>query len=250
MGRLVFSCLAALSLAGPALAQQSAQQPYAPVRVSIGDLGIRDPSFVAFRDRMREIIRSRDRARWRGAVSPQFRFLKDLGGGFDKRKSAVQNAEDAMRFDSVGEDGKPDRNAGWKTLEAFFARPFGHSDIAQRSLCAPARPRYNEKAFEALLKRTDTSALGDWEAIGPNVNVHAAPRHTSPVIEQTGLIFIRTEHRQSDGALRGWKRVVTPSGKPGFIREDSISSIFEAQLCAAKNNRGEWRIVYWVGGGD
>jgi hypothetical protein len=199
---------------------------------------------------MREIVRARDRARWRAVISPQFRYLKDRGCGFDKRKTPVQNAEHAMRFDAVGEDGKPDRNAGWKTLETFFAQPFGYSDIAQRSLCAPARPRYDREGFEALLKKTDTSALGDWEAIGPNTNIYAAPRHTAPVIERTGLIFIRTEHAPADGVIRGWRRVVTPSGKAGFIREDAAASIFEAQLCIAKNNRGEWRVVSWVGGGD
>jgi hypothetical protein len=235
---------------GASLSQQAEMQPYTPVRITITDLGVRDPSFVAFRDRMREIIRARDRAVWRRYISPQLRFARDFGGIYDKRKTAVQNLERALHFDVVDENGKIDRSSGWKTLEELFSKPFGHSEAAQRSLCAPARPRYDEKAFEQLLQATRTDALGDWDAIGPDVNVHVEPRHTSPVIERTGLIFIRTIFREADGRLEHWRRVVTPSGKTGFIRLDSSASIFNAQLCVAKNNRGEWRIVYWVGGGD
>lgn len=250
MNGLPASCLMLALLAGAALAQHAPHRPYAPVRVSIEDLGARDPTFAAFRDRMREIINARDRARWRATISPQFRFLKDLGGSFDPRKTPAENAEYAMGFSAVGADGKPDRHAGWKTLAALFEMPFGHSAVAQRALCAPARPRFDERAFERLLAQTETSAPGDWEAIGPNVNVYAAPRHTSPVIERTGLIFIRIDHWQGDDAIGAWRRVVTPAGKPGFIRENAIASIYAAQLCVAKNNRGEWRVISWVGGGD
>jgi len=78
--------------------------------------------------------------------------------------------------------------------------------------------------------------------------VRAVPQANGPVIEKLGSVFVRiaTENTSNPPTFL---RVVTPSGKTGFVSVDSVAPIGNDQLCYVKE-AGDWKIGGYVGAGD
>src|SRR6202011_393593 len=112
-------------------------------------------------------------------------------------------------------------------------------------MCGPAGPQIDGQAFEALLKRTGTDP-GDWAfPLAPNLEVRSAAQPNAPVIEKLGLHLIRVIAEPQPANAQTpptFVRVVTPSGKTGFVAIDGISPIGFDQLCYVKDASG-WKIT-------
>ena len=118
----------------------------------------------------------------------------------------------------------------------------------KNAVCAPADPAFDSKAFNDLLASTKTD-VGDWGyPVSADVEVRATPQANAPVIEKLGSVFVRIATENTSNAPT-FLRVVTPSGKTGFVSVDSVAPIGNDQLCYVKE-AGDWKIGGYIGAGD
>ena len=167
-------------------------------------------------------------------VGQGFFWIGEKGDRADKRRSGVDNLAAALGLNN--KDG-----AGWDMLASFADDPTGApSPDRKDAICAPADPAFDSKAFNDLLAATKTD-VGEWGyPVSADVDVHATPQANSPVIEKLSLVFVRIV---TEGAsnVPTFLRVVTPSGKTGFVSVDSVAPIGNDQLCYVKD-AGGWKI--------
>ena len=171
-----------------------------------------------------------------------------MGGQGDKankKKSGIDNLAAALGLD--GKDG-----SGWQALTEI-ANEATLEAIPDRKgvMCAPASPTYDEKAAEQLAKATGTEP-SDWGYTEkPGVEVRSAAQPNAPVIERLGMHLVRVlpEQPATNGAAQqqpAFMRVVTPSGKTGFVPADTIAPLGTDQICY-RNDAGAWKIVGYAG---
>lgn len=161
----LISVLATLLIASSALGQNQprVQQPppptkpgpYKPVAIS-PPKAISETTFEAFRKQINEAAQRKDReALTKLVIGQGFFWLGEKGDRADKRKSGVDNLAAALGLNS--KDG-----AGWDMLASFAEDPTG-SPLPEHkgTLCAPADPTFDGKAFNDLMQATQTDP-GDW----------------------------------------------------------------------------------------
>jgi len=137
-----------------------------------------------------------------------------------------------------------DRYALWMGNEATLEPVPDRKGV----MCSPAPPTFDEKAAQQNAKATGTD-VGDWGfPIAGSIDVHAAAQANSAVIEKLGSILVRV---MPEGPPPGasFVRVVTPSGKVGYVRDDAIGSLDLDQLCYIKDAAG-WKIGGYAGGAN
>jgi hypothetical protein len=254
--RLVFPITLAWLLAGPALATapalaatpaKSKHAPYQPVAVTL-PAASDDAGFVAFRHSLIKVAKARvysDLARL--VVRRGFFWDRDFGGAFDPAKSGVENLAVAVGLEA--------RNgAGWGTLAAFAAEVTTKPEPSRPGVvCSPGQPTFSEPEFDRLLDLTGTAG-SDWHYPRGNATaVYAAPRVDSTVIETLGLYFVRVL-REGTGAVGGnvavWQRVLTPTGKIGFVDRTVLLGLEPRRLCYRKDVTGLWQIGGYISGGE
>ena len=200
-----------------------------------------DPSYEAFRKQLADVAKRKDRAGLAKLVVAQGFFWETEGGDkADKKKSAIANLEQVMGGFS-GADAQ-----GWDALAQAAEDPTlealpDHAGV----MCGPAGPQIDGQAFEALVKATATEP-GDWAfPVAPDLEVRSAAQPNAPVIEKLGLHLIRVIAEATPANAQTqpmFARVVTPSGKTGFVAMDGISPIGFDQLCYVKDASG-WKIT-------
>ncbi len=220
----------------PALAQ-----PYKPVAI-VPPMPLNDPTFEAFRKQLGEVAQRKDRAALAGmAVGQGFFWDHDSRDGADKRKSGIDNLATALGLNNKN-------GAGWEILFSYTDDPTASASRAHKgALCAPADPGYSGKDFDALLKATQSDASEWGYPLSTSIDVRAAPQSTAPVIDRLGLEFVRISSDPSPSA--NFVRVVTPSGKAGYVAADAIAPTGNDQLCYVKEGGG-WKIGGYIGGGE
>jgi len=245
---LVAACIFAFSSVATAQNQQRGQPPpakpapYKPVTVTAPE-AINDAALEALRKQLGDAAQHKDRAALAKLVVGQgFFWIGEKGDRADKRKSGIDNLASALGLKN--KDG-----AGWDMLASFADDPTGaplpnHKD----SMCAPADPAFDGKAFSDLLASTKTDP-GDWGyPVSADVEVRATPQGNAPVIEKLGSVFVRIAAENASN-VPTFLRVVTPSGKTGFVSVDSVAPIGNDQLCYVKE-AGDWKIGGYIGAGD
>jgi hypothetical protein len=118
-------------------------------------------------------------------IGQGFFWLGEKGDRADKRKSGVDNLAAALGLNS--KDG-----AGWDILASFAEDPTG-SPLPEHkgTLCAPADPTFDGKAFNDLMQATQTDP-GDWAyPVADGVEVRTMPQPNAPVIEKLAAAFVR-----------------------------------------------------------
>ena len=76
--------------------------------------------------------------------------------------------------------------------------------------------------------------------------MRSGPQPNAPVVEKLGLHFVRV--MQDQNAQPGpMLKVVTPSGKTGFVPAEALSPLGNDQLCYSKE-AGGWKISGFIGG--
>jgi hypothetical protein len=247
------SCILAFLLSGPTSAQGQRPPPPAPPKpykeVAVTPAKpFADPSFEAFRKELADVAKRKDRSALGHLVVSQGYFWEtEDGDKADKKKSSFENFAASIGLNA--KDG-----SGWDMLEAAAEEPT-LEEVPERKgvMCAPAVPDFDEKAFDALTKDTKTE-VDDWgypESAG--IEVHATARPNSPVIDKLGMSLVRVmdtdEPSSNPNAPPPAVKIVTPSGKVGFVPADSVMPIAFDQVCYAKEGGG-WKITGYAGGGD
>lgn len=247
----LFSPLAALAQSKPQPQQQAPKvapaKPYTAVAVKL-PTPLNDPSFEAFRKQLGEIARKKDRAALAKLVVAQGFFWEgENGDKADKKKSGIDNLAAA-----IGLGGK--EGFGWELLAGYSGDPTAAPLPGKQSVvCAPADPAFDEKALEDLAKATQTDP-GEWGyPLAEGVEVRAANNTKAPVLEKLGLHFVRILPDESAAAPAGNQiplvRVLTPSGKTGFVSADAVAPLGNDQICYVKEG-GAWTIAGFVGSGE
>jgi len=221
-------------------------KPYTPIAVKLPS-PVSDPSFEAFRKQLGETAAKKDRAGLAKLVVAQgFFWDGEKGDQADKKKAGVDNLSTAL-----GLAGK--QTDGWDMLQGYAQDPTGGAYPGKQGvICGPADPELDEKQLEDAAKATGTDP-GDFAfPLADGVEVRAAPRADAPVTEKLGMVMVRIfpDPKQAAPAQNQipMVRVVTPSGKVGFISSDFLSPLGNDQLCYVKDASG-WKITGFVGAG-
>jgi hypothetical protein len=227
-----------------------APAPYKAIAIALPE-PLKDPSFEAFRQELGRIAQRKDRAALaRLIVSKGFFWERESGNGADPKKSGIANFAAA-----IGLDIPDDPDTGWDTIMIYADDPtvFGLSD-RPGVVCGPAEPGFEENAFQALLDSTRTD-VSDWiYPVAPSTDLRAAPRADAAVVEKLGLTFLRVlasdgAADQGNAAAAEFVRVMTPSGKVGFVKITDIASLGVSQICYVKEG-GAWKITGVLGGAE
>ncbi len=218
-------------------------KPYASVKVT-PPANFTDASFTAFRKQLADVTEHKDRGALAKLVAAQGFFWmqdKDLA---DKRKPGVDNLAKAIDLDA--KDG-----SGWSTLAGYASEQTGaalpdHPNI----VCAPAEPTIDPKAFEALLKATQTEPPEWGFPFQDGLEVRSTAKPDAPVVDKLGLTLVRVlpdSAPPGDAKEPSYLHIATPSGKAGYVPLEAISSLAGDQICYVKDASG-WKITGYFGG--
>ena len=220
----------------------AAPVPYQPVTVS-EPKPLGDPSFDAFRQQVEEAAKKKDRAAiGRLIVAQGFFWEGEKGDKANKKRSSIDNLTSALQLGN--KDG-----SGWEALQGFAADPTAMPMQGRNGVvCGPADPVFDVKAFEEVIKATKTGEQ-DWGYTAqPNIEVRGAAQANAPVIEKLGSQFVRVVPEEpAANDQNPMLKIVTPSGKTGFVPAEAISPLGSDQLCYVKDASG-WKIAGFVGG--
>jgi hypothetical protein len=218
-------------------------KPYQAVAVTL-PATFDDASFAAFRKQLAEIAGYKDKAALAKLVVTQGFFWmqdKDLA---DQHKPGMDNLAKAIDLDA--KDG-----SGWATLAAYASDPTGaplpdHKNV----VCAPAEPTIDPKAFEALIKATQSEPPEWGYPFKDGVEMRSAAKPDAPVIDKLHLTLVRVlpdSAPPEDPNQPAFLHVATPAGKTGYVSVDLISSLAGDQICYTKD-AGGWKITGYFGG--
>ena len=201
-----------------------------------------DPSLAAFRQQLAAVAQKKDRAALAKLVlAKDFFWMKEEGNAAGK-KSGIEALATALSL--AAKDG-----SGWETLSEFVsdetASPYPDRP---NTVCSPAGPDFKTEDLEKLVAATKTD-IGEWGFTAEeNIEVKASAQANASVIEKIGMIFVRVMPDLAPNASQEFMRIVTPSGKVGFVPAEAINPLGSDQLCYGKDAAGAWKIVGMIGG--
>jgi hypothetical protein len=217
-------------------------KPYKAVAVKLPE-PVKDASFDAFRKQLATIAQKKDRAGLARLVAKNFFWIPEDKDAADKKKSGIENLAKALGLD--GKDAP-----GWELLAGYADDPTADKDPDRPGvICGPGDPTFDEKAAEELAGGTESDA-SDWGYPAINgIEVRSGPAKNAPVIEKLGLHLVRIYVDESPaGAVNADAlRIVTPSGKVGFVPAETILPLASDHLCYIKEGNA-WKIVGVLGG--
>ena len=226
----------------PPQQQAAAPVPYQAVTVS-EPKPLGDPSFDAFRQQVEDAAKRKDRAALgRLIVAQGFFWEGEKGDKANKKRSSIDNLTSALQLGN--KDG-----SGWEALQGFATDPTAMPMQGRNGVvCGPADPVFDGKALEEVIKTTKTGEQ-DWGYTAqPNVEVRGAAQANAPVIEKLGSQFVWVVPEEpAANDQNPMLKIVTPSGKTGFVPAEAISPLGSDQLCYVKDASG-WKIAGFVGG--
>jgi hypothetical protein len=168
--------------------------------------------------------------------------MGEKGDKADKKKPRIESLAKAIGLDA--KDG-----SGWEALTGYAADPTGMPlPDKQGVICAPADPEFDGKALETLAQTTKTDPSEWGYPMQPGLDVRGGPQPNAPVVEKLGMHFVRVlEDNTPPNEQNPMLRVVTPSGKVGFVPADAIAPLGNDQICYGKEGPG-WKIAGFIGG--
>jgi hypothetical protein len=214
--------------------------PYTPIAVAQPKPSA-DQTLAAFRKDLAAIAQKKDRAALaKLVVVKDFFWLKETGNAAGK-KSGIEALATALNL--AAKDG-----SGWEMLSELSADESA-APYPERpnTVCSPAGPEFKPEDFEKLVTATKTDA-GDWGFTAGEVEVHATAQMNSPVVEKIGMIFVRVMPDTAPNASQEAMRIVTPTGKVGFVPAEAVNPLGSDQICYGKDATGAWKIVGMIGG--
>ena len=222
----------------------AAPEAYKPVAVQLPK-PLADPSFETFRKQLVATAQKKDRAGLGRLVAQNFFWVPEDQDAADKSKSGVENLSKAIGLE--GGDA-----SGWELLATFANEPTADPSAERPGVvCAPGEPNFDENAAEELLNTTQTDPSEWGYPTRDGIEVRAEPSATSAVVEKLGLHLVRAfpDDSPANAVQADFLRVVTPSGKLGYVQVDSIAALASDQLCYVKEGN-TWKIAGVIGGAN
>ena len=220
----------------------AAPKAYNPVPVQLPK-PVADPSFVAFRKLLAGIAQKKDRAALARLVAQSFFWVAEDKDVADRKKPPIDNLAKAIGLE--GRDAP-----GWELLAGYADEATADPDPDHAGvLCGPGEATFDDKAAEELARATQTEPA-EWGYPSSNgLEVRSGPEQNSPVIDKLGLHLVRVYPDDSPLAAvhTDTLRIVTPSGKLGYVPTDSILPLATDQLCYVKEGNA-WKIAGVFGG--
>jgi SH3 domain-containing protein len=219
--RVIRSCLILALL--PALGPGLAAAPGKPAKLYPADEASQDPSFVAFRTGLLEALAKKDKAFVIGILDPDIKF-------------SFGDDHGVAGFERHWELDRPQSSQLWQELTTV--------------LSLGGRFRETGGAVEFWAPYTFADFPNDWDAfesaviLGANVNVRAGPGTDTPILEQLTFDIVRTSDQ--DGGE--WVKIVSPSGKEGYVARRYIRSPIDYRAAFVKGAAGAWRMRLLVAG--
>src|SRR5262249_41817885 len=202
-------------------------KPYQAVAVTPPS-ALNDPSFTAFRNQLGEVAAHKDRAALAKMVATQSFFWMQDKNLADPRKSGIDNLAKAVELDAA--DG-----SGWQILGGFATEPSAAESPQQPGVfCAPADPKLDLSALEALAKATQTDPREGGYPNQTGVEVPAGAQKIPQVMEKLGANLVRVFPDNSPPANPNqpfFLHVATPSGKAGYVDAQLVSPLGGDQIC-------------------
>ena len=222
--------------------QNAIPGPYKPVAITL-PRGLDDPSFDAFRNLLGQIAAKKDRAALARIVAGNFFWIPEDTDLADKSRPAIDNLVRALALG--GSD-----STGWDTLTAYAEEKTAMINSQRKGVfCAPGEPGYDETAAIELANATQTIS-SDWMyPLRDGIEVHSSAKPDAPVTERLGLHLVRVlpDDSPANAVTANFHKVMTPSGKVGFVSVYALREITEEQLCYVKELTG-WKIAGFFGG--
>ena len=217
-------------------------KPYQPVAVTLPTPST-DQSFAAFRTQLADIAKKKDRAALAKLVVAQgFFWDGENGDKADKKKPAIANlGAGARRLHRSRRPGLGRAGAGRHRPDPRAVGRPRRRDV---------RPGRTEARREGLRSpdQGDRHRAGRWAfPVTPNLEVRAGAQPTAPVVEKLGLHLVRVlpeapPQGNAQPKMSAFARIVTPSGKTGFVPIESLSPTGFDQICYIKDASG-WKIT-------
>jgi len=217
-------------------------KPYKVVAVKLPE-AVKDPTFEAFRKQLQATIQKKDRAALGRMVARNFFWVPEDKDVADKKKSGIDNLAKAIGLD--GRDAP-----GWDALMGYANDPTADKDPDRQGvICSPGDPTFDEMEAEKLAADSDTDA-GDWGFTAQdNIEVRSGPEKNAAVVETLHLHLVRVYPDDSPAAAVNTDslRIVTPSGKVGYVAAESVLPLASDHICYIKES-GAWKIAGVLGG--
>jgi hypothetical protein len=216
--------------------------PYNTVAIQLPP-AVSDESFVAFRKQLADIAQRKDRAALARLVATNFFWIPEDTDVADKTKPAIDTLAKAIGLD--GTDA-----SGWEAIAEYAGETTATPDPQRDGvICAPGEPGYDEKAADELANATHTDA-SDWVyPAHDGLEVRAGPQPNAAVIDKLGLHFLRAldDDSPANAVMQSLLKVITPSGKTGYVPVDAVRAVAGPQMCYLKDASG-WKIAGFLGG--
>ncbi len=195
----------------------------------------KDASFKSFRDTLMKAIEARDTKYVLSILDPKIHL--SWGGHF-----GIKDFKELWKPDEP-------KSELWNELATILS--LGGTFITyegKREFCAP----YTSSAFPNDLGDADDSGFYIYSAItGENVRVRARPSASAPIIATLSYDIVRAKFFSTDedegSDVPGWIRIITPSGKQGYVSEKYIRSPIDYRACF-RRVKGKWLMTSFIGG--
>lgn len=218
--------------------QPAPPKPYAAIKVTPPQ-PYGDASFAAFRKDLAGIAATKDRGALAKVLSPTFFWLGENGDKADKKKAGIDNLAAAIGLDD--KDG-----FGWQAISAAaMEQTLEEAPDRKGVMCGPAGPDFDEAAAKKVTEATGTDLSEYGYVTAADAPVRDAPKAGAAVIDKLGQILVRLLPQERSGG-EPFFRVVTPSGKTGFVQADAVALLAIDQLCYVKDG-GTWKIAGYAG---
>lgn len=191
------------------------------------DEGKQDKSFSAFRVKLIEAVKKRDKKYLLSVLDPN---VKNSFGG----DGGIEEFKEMWEIDSS-------KSKLWYELRVVLSNGGGFQD--KNTFAAP----YSFVFFPA-----DLDAFEQQVIFGNNVNLRAKPDKSAKVISQLSYNIVKVDYENSvsDGKQEPtylWLKVETLGGKKGFVSAEFVRSSIDYRAIFVKE-KGKWKISAFVAG--
>jgi hypothetical protein len=186
------------------------------------DEGPKDPSFLAFRQKLMGAARARDRRYIWSVVDPKIKFSFGMEAGIQQFKETWVKAPageleevllNVLRLGGTfGEGGR------------MFWAPYGHT-------------LFPEDVFP------EDAPYGVGTIVGKNVRLRSQPSATAPIVGVLSYDIVKVEKRHNSG----WYRVSTATGEGGYVASDYLWKPVDYRACFEKK-QGKWWMTVLIAG--
>jgi len=219
---------------------QAPPKPYKAVAITL-PVPNTDPSYAAFLKQLVAIAQKKDKAALGRVIAANFFWIPEDKDVADKKKPGIDNLSKALGLDSR-------QFNGWDVFTSYAADLTTEPYPDRKGVvCGPAGPTFDEQAAEEVANATQTDQ-SDWGyPVRDGVSVRSGAAPNSPATERLGLHLVRVYIDESPNAPQDVLRIVTPSGKVGFVKAEEVVPLSNDQLCYVKEGPA-WKIVGVIGG--